>query len=82
MAASQWPEAAADAACSVELKRQGNGKAWWRRGRCLVEMGRWEDASRWVAEGRGEMESESAEGARELRELEGEIKRHLERGER
>lgn len=79
MAASQWAEGAADAACSVELKRQGNGKAWWRRGRCLVEMGRWEDAARWVAEGKGEMENENVEGARELRELDFEIKRHFEK---
>ena len=81
MVASQWAEGAADAACSVELKRQGNGKAWWRRGRCLVEMGRWEDAGRWVAEGRGELENENAEGAKELKELEFEIKRHMERDE-
>lgn len=44
-----------------------------------MEMGRWEDAGRWVKEGRGEMENESVEGARELRELEGEIRRHEER---
>ncbi|CAF9936251.1 MAG: hypothetical protein HETSPECPRED_010274 [Heterodermia speciosa] len=77
MAASLWAEGAADAACSVELKRQGNGKAWWRRGRCLVEMGRWEDAGRWVQEGRGEMENDTVEGARDLKELDFEIKRHL-----
>ena len=82
MVASQWAEGAADAACSVELKRQGNGKAWWRRGKCLVEMGRWEDAARWVAEGRGELENENAEGAKELKELEFEIKRHMQREER
>ena len=80
MAASQWPEAAADAACSVELKTAGE----WQG---MVEKGygvwlRWDAGrmqSRWVKEGRGEVESESAEGARELRELEGEVQRHLER---
>jgi len=77
MASSQWPEGAADAACSVELKRQGNGKAWWRRGRCLVEMGKWEEARKWVEEGKKEVE-DNGEGARELVELGKEIARHLE----
>lgn len=51
MGVGMWAEGAADGATSVELKRGGNGKAWWRRGKCLVEMGRWEDAREWVAEG-------------------------------
>jgi translocation protein SEC72 len=52
MHAGMWAEGAADAKCSVELKRgPGNGKAWWRRGKCLVEMGRWEEAREWVKEG-------------------------------
>lgn len=50
--AGMWPEGAADAKCSVELKRgPGNGKAWAQRGKCLVEMGRWEEARDWVREG-------------------------------
>ncbi len=77
MAASLWPEGAADAACSVELKRQGNGKAWWRRGRCLVEMGKWEEARKWVDDGKKEVE-ENGEGYRELVDLGKEIARHLE----
>jgi len=77
MAASLWPEGAADAACSVELKRQGNGKAWWRRGRCLVEMGKWEEARAWVEEGKKEVE-DGGEGGRELLELGKEVARHLE----
>ena len=40
-------------------------------------MGRWEDAGRWVQEGRGEMENDNAEGARDLKELDFEIRRHL-----
>ena len=59
MAASAWAEGASDAATSVELKRAGNGKAWWRRGRCLCEMGRWEEARAWVEEG---LEVEGNEG--------------------
>ncbi|KAI4103405.1 MAG: hypothetical protein L6R37_003844 [Teloschistes peruensis] len=35
MAAGMWAEGAADAGASVECKRVGNGKAWWRRGKCL-----------------------------------------------
>lgn len=66
MHAGMWPEGAADAKCSVELKRgqPGNGKAWWRRGRCLVEMGRWEEAREWVREGlEGEVGNEAELGA-------------------
>lgn len=51
MSLQAWPEGAADAEGSVEMKRQGNAKAWWRRGKCLVEMGRWEEAGEWVAKG-------------------------------
>jgi translocation protein SEC72 len=46
----QWPEGAVDAACSVELKRNQNAKAWWRRGKCLLEMGKLEQAERWLEE--------------------------------
>ncbi|KAL9098899.1 MAG: hypothetical protein Q9163_005526 [Psora crenata] len=73
MAASMWPEGAADAETSVELKKVGNGKAWWRRGRCLVEMGRWQEAGDWVREG---LEIEGNEG--ELASLHKEIVKHLE----
>lgn len=48
MAMQGWAEGAVDAECSVELKKVGNAKAWWRRGRCLVEMGRLEEARKWV----------------------------------
>lgn len=51
MQLQNWPEAAADAEASVEAKRQGNAKAWFRRGRCLVEMGRLPEAREWVARG-------------------------------
>lgn len=64
--AGMWPEGAADARCCVELvRRMGGGsggasggasgssekKAYVQRGRCLVEMGRWEEAREWVREG-------------------------------
>ena len=75
MALGLWAEGAADAATSVELKRVGNGKGWWRRGRCLVEMGRWGEARGWVGEGRG---VEGGEG--ELGGLGREIEAFFERG--
>ncbi|KAF2086867.1 tetratricopeptide [Saccharata proteae CBS 121410] len=48
MAQQAWAEAAIDAETSVALKRPQNAKAWWRRGRCLVEMGRLKEAQEWV----------------------------------
>ncbi|EMC97701.1 hypothetical protein BAUCODRAFT_67998 [Baudoinia panamericana UAMH 10762] len=51
MAQQAWPEGACDAEISVELKRVGNLKGWWRRGMCLKEMGRWEEAREWVGTG-------------------------------
>jgi len=48
MAMREWSDGAVDAEASVEMKKQGNGKAWWRRGRCLMEMGRVEEAGEWV----------------------------------
>ncbi|POS87201.1 hypothetical protein EPUL_001603 [Erysiphe pulchra] len=48
MTLQNWPEGAIDAEASVEAKQSGNPKAWWRRGRCLVEMGRIDDAIEWI----------------------------------
>jgi translocation protein SEC72 len=59
MALQAWPEGAVDAEASVEAKKVGNAKAWWRRGRCLVEMGRWGEAREWVRQG---LEIEGREG--------------------
>lgn len=75
MAAGMWPEGASDAATSVELKRVGNGKAWWRKGRCLCEMGRWEEARGWVRSG---LEVEGNEA--DLGALAREIGNHLDKG--
>lgn len=57
MATQNWPEGAVDAEASVEAKKTGNAKAWWRRGKCLLEMGRLEEAQEWVRRGL-EMEGE------------------------
>ncbi len=77
MARGMWAEGAGDAETSVELKRVGNGKAWWRRGRCLCEMGRWEEARSWVA---GGLEVEGNEG--DLAGLAKEIAGHLDRSDK
>ena len=68
MALQQWAEGAVDAEASVEAKRIGNAKAWWRRGRCLMEMGRLREATEWV--GRGlELEGEENELVALLHEI-------------
>jgi translocation protein SEC72 len=51
MAQQSWAEAAVDAEIAVEMKKVGNVKAWWRRGQCLKEMGRLEEAAEWVKQG-------------------------------
>lgn len=48
MAQQLWVEGAIDAEVSVEMKKVGNVKAWWRRGQCLKEMGRFEEAAEWI----------------------------------
>jgi len=69
MALQNWVEGAVDAEASVEAKRAGNAKAWWRKGRCLMEMGRLEEAKEWI--GRGlEMEGNEADLVGLLREIE------------
>ncbi|KAK9419134.1 hypothetical protein SUNI508_01111 [Seiridium unicorne] len=74
MGLQSWAEGAVDAEASVEAKRVGNAKAWWRRGRCLFEMGRLEEAQEWVSKGL-EMEGEEAE----LKSLLAEIEKKLEK---
>ncbi|KAI4121998.1 MAG: hypothetical protein LQ338_006049 [Usnochroma carphineum] len=77
MAGGMWAEGAADAECSVECKRAGNGKAWWRRGKCLVEMGRWSEAGEWVREGleiEGEKEGELVALGKEIERHEEEVR--------
>ena len=60
IAMSNWVEGSIDAEASVEAKKVGNAKAWWRKGKCLMEMGRLDEAREWV--GRGlEMEGNEAD---------------------
>lgn len=69
MQLANWPEAAADAESSVDAKRQGNAKAWYRRGKCLLEMGRFEEAREWVSKGL-EVEGEEKELIELLKDVE------------
>ncbi|TQV91544.1 hypothetical protein V2A60_008487 [Cordyceps javanica] len=74
MALLAWPEGAVDALASVEARRLGNAKAWWRRGRCLYEMARLDEAREWVKEGL-EVEGEEADLVSLLKEIEARIKK-------
>ncbi|ORX96293.1 hypothetical protein BCR34DRAFT_497875 [Clohesyomyces aquaticus] len=51
MSMQNWAEGAVDAEASVETKKVGNAKGWWRRGKCLLEMGRLDEAEAWVKQG-------------------------------
>lgn len=51
MAMGAWPEGLIDAKLSTTCKSGGNAKAWWRGGKCYMEMGRYEEARDWVVKG-------------------------------
>ncbi|KAF2866574.1 hypothetical protein BDV95DRAFT_504981 [Massariosphaeria phaeospora] len=68
MAQQNWAEGAVDAEASVEMKKVGNAKGWWRRGKCLIEMGRLDEAETWVKQG---LEFEATE--QDLLQLKAEI---------
>jgi translocation protein SEC72 len=81
-----WPEALKDAECSLECKRgpgqgpngervPGNAKAYIVGGRCLMEMGRWQDAVEWL-EKAIEVEGMEGEDGRELMRRLIESKKH------
>jgi translocation protein SEC72 len=70
MAQGNWAEGAVDAEASVEMKKVGNAKGWWRRGKCLLEMGRLDEADQWVKQG---LEFEATE--QDLVQLKADIER-------
>lgn len=80
MSQQEWAEASVDAEISVDLKRVGNVKGWWRRGQALKEMGRLDEAADWIAQG---LEYERAgpekQNVGELEALRREISKALER---
>jgi len=65
MSTQAWPEGWVDAKCSVECKPTGNPKGWWRGGKCLLEMGRKDEAKAWI-ERAVEIEGKVVEGGKEL----------------
>jgi translocation protein SEC72 len=68
MSQQMWPEAWIDSKCSAESKPVGNVKAWWRGGKCLAEMSRWDEARAWTEQALG-IEGPASEGGKELVEL-------------
>lgn len=74
MGLSNWPEGAVDAEASVEARRVGNAKGWWRRGRCLMEMGRLDEAREWVKRAL-EMEGEETDLVTLLKDIEEKIEK-------
>lgn len=80
MAQQMWSEGSLDAYCSIELKKVGNVKGWWRRTTCYKEQHRLEEAYEIVKEG---VEFESAgpdkKGVEELQGLMRDISAALEK---
>lgn len=74
MALHLWAEGAVDADTSVAMVKVGNAKGWWRKGRCLVEMGRLVEAREWVARAL-EFEGKEADLVALAREVDGLIAR-------
>ncbi|KAL4806275.1 hypothetical protein BDV18DRAFT_125181 [Aspergillus unguis] len=78
MAMGDWVEGLVDARASVEGRPVGNVKAWWRGGKCLAEMGRWEEARTFL--GRGiELEGKNSEAGKELKGLLEEVEEGVKR---
>lgn len=71
-----WPEGWIDAFTSIKCNEDENGKAWYRGGKCLVEMSRWEEAESWVERGLAVEEADS-DAAKELKGLMEEIQKGL-----
>lgn len=51
MSMREWAEGAIDAQASVDMRAVNNTKGWWRRSKCLMEMGRIEEAQEAVKKG-------------------------------
>lgn len=79
MSQQDWVEGLLDSKASVEAKPMGNVKAWWRGGKCLVEMARWEEAKTLVHRG-VEIEGKASEGGKELLALLEEVETGAKRG--
>lgn len=75
MAQQAWPEGLVDAKSSIGCKGAGNVKAYWRSGKCLLEMGRLDEAKEILKRGL-EVEGKAGEG-RELTALLGDVEESL-----
>jgi translocation protein SEC72 len=53
-------------------------KAWWRAGKCLAEMGRWEEAKTILERGL-DVEGKTGEGGKELGALLEEVQARLQK---
>jgi len=51
MSMREWADGAVDALASVEMRAVNNTKGWWRRSKCLMEMGRFDEARDTAAKG-------------------------------
>jgi translocation protein SEC72 len=74
MALQSWAEGGVDAEASVELRRVANAKSWWRRGKCLLEMGRLDECKEWLGKAL-EVDSEEADLVALLKEVERRIEK-------
>ncbi|PGH20377.1 hypothetical protein AJ80_03645 [Polytolypa hystricis UAMH7299] len=78
MSQQLWAEAWVDAKTSLECAMGGNAKAWWRGGKSLVEMGRYEEAGKWIRTG-VEVEGKTSESGKELAALLEDAEKGMER---
>lgn len=74
MSQGNWALGYVDAQTSVEARRMGNAKAWWRCGKCLMEMGRFDEALENLHKGL-EYEGEEAELRALVKEVESRIEK-------
>lgn len=51
MSMREWADGLVDSQASVEMRAVNNTKGWWRRSKCLLEMGRLDEAKDIVAKG-------------------------------
>jgi translocation protein SEC72 len=51
MSMKEWADGLVDARASVEMRAVNNTKGWWRRAKCLLEMGRLDEAAEVVNAG-------------------------------
>ncbi|KAI5298248.1 hypothetical protein KEM55_003625, partial [Ascosphaera atra] len=68
IAQQMWPEGMVDSKLSVSCSPLKNSKAWYRGGKCMVEMGRFAEAKDWLEKGI-EVESVTTDNTKELKNL-------------